>query len=138
MKNIDYLELFYKKHNLSGKISVRYSSRIVMDDYMEDVTLENGEVIGINDIIFDIDSDLPDDMFDLWLEARKENGISLPEWIQSDTHYLPKEIDGSSLEGFQKEMTILIDEIKQSMETIFKFDPGDSEEDDEDDESGDD
>lgn len=137
MKNIDYLELFFKKHNLSGRITVKYSSRTAIDDYMSDVTFENGENVSINDIIFDIDSDLPDDIFDKWIEARKENDISLPEWIQTDMHYLPKDMDTSSVEEFQKEVTTIIDDVKQAMDTIFKLDPGDSDEED-DDESEDD
>lgn len=134
MKNIDYLELFYKKHNLSGRVSVRYSSNVVMDDYMMDATFENGETININDIIFDIDSELPDDLLDLWLEARKENDISLPEWIQTDTHYLPKDITSGSVDEFKKEMTEIFDGVKQAMDHIFKLDPGDSDEDEGEDE----
>ena len=93
MKNITYLESFFRKHNLSGKVKVRYSSPIVVDEFMKEVELENGEVINIHDIIFDIESHFPDDVVEQWLEARKENPMSLMDWIQSDNHYMPKDID---------------------------------------------
>ena len=64
MKNIDYLELFFRKHNLSGKITVNYSSSVAMDEYMTDIIFENGDVININDVIFDIDSEFPPDVFE--------------------------------------------------------------------------
>ena len=36
MTNINYLELFFKKHKLSGKITVKYSSPVTLDDYDEE------------------------------------------------------------------------------------------------------
>lgn len=129
MKNIDYLELFFKKHKLSGKIKVKYSSPIVSDDYMTDITFENGDVINIHDIIFDIESEFPEDVVDIWLEEKRKNNISLVDWIQTDTHYIPKNIDKSSVEEFQKEMTVLVDDVKKSINKIFELeiDEGESE-----------
>lgn len=129
MKNIDYLELFFRKHKLSGKIKVKYSSPVVSDDYMTDITFENGDVINIHDIIFDIESEFPEDVVDIWLEEKRKNNISLVDWIQTDTHYIPKNIDKSSVEEFQKEMTVLVDDVKKSINKIFELeiDEGESE-----------
>ena len=68
------------------------------------------------------------------MEARKENDISLPEWIQTDTHYLPKDITSGSVDEFKKEMTEIFDGVKQAIDHIFKLDPGDSDEDEGEDE----
>ena len=134
MKNIDYLELFFRKHKLSGKVTVKYSSPVANDDYMTDIVFENGDVININDVIFDIESDFPDDVFDQWMISRKENDISFMDWMQTDTHYIPKDmIDKSSVEQYQKELTTLVDSVKESINKIFQMEPddGDSEEDNE-------
>ena len=133
MKNIDYLECFFKKHNLSGKVTVRYTSRVVIDDYMSEVEFENGDIIDINDIIFDIDSDLPADVAEQWMASKKENDISLSEWIQTNTHYLPKSLmDRSSIENYQKEMEDLFDYVKKIIDSVFNRldDNGDSESED--------
>ena len=133
MKNIDYLECFFKKHNLSGKVTVRYTSRVVIDDYMSEVEFENGDIIDINDIIFDIDSDLPADVAEQWMASKKENDISLSEWIQTNTHYLPKSLmDRSSIENYQKEMEDLFDDVKKIIDSVFNRldDNGDSESED--------
>lgn len=126
MGNIEYLELFFRKHGLSGKLTVHYSSPVRVDEFLDYVTLEDGETIYMSDIIFDIESGLPEDMLDMWLEARKENGLSFPEWLQTDTHYVPKNMDKSSVEEYQREMEGLFDQVKNSIDTILKFQPDDS------------
>ena len=132
MKNIEYLETFFRKHNLSGKIKVKYSSPVPSDDYMSDIVFENGDVISINDVIFDIDSEFPNDVYEQWIENKRKNDISLVEWIQTNTHYMPKELlDRSSVEEYQKEMTTLIEDVKENINKIFRTDTdeGDSDED---------
>jgi len=133
MSNLEYLEEFFKKHNLSGKIKVRYSSTIQMDEYMTDIIFENGDVININDIIFDIESELPEDIIWSWLISKKEKDIGLSDWMQTDTHYIPKDMDTSSVKDFQNEMATLVDDVKKSINTIFELeiDEGDSESEDE-------
>lgn len=131
MKNIDYLELFFRKHNLSGKITVNYSSSVVMDEYMTDIIFENGDVININDVIFDIDSEFPPDVFEQWIKVKREEDISFLEWIQTNTHYIPKDIDTSSIEEYQKTLTSLMEEVKQNINKVFQFDDGGSEDENE-------
>ena len=134
MKNIDYLECFFKKHSLSGKITVRYTSRTANDDYMSEIEFEDGDIISINDIIFDIDSELPNDVYEQWMVSRKENDVSLPEWIRTNTHYMPKSLlDRSSVENYQREMEGVFDEVKKTITSIFHplIDEGDSESEDE-------
>ena len=129
MKNIEYLTQFFRKHKLSGRVKVYYSSPTQIDEFLDNVTLDNGENLNISDIIFDIESELPEDMLELWLDARKENDLSFPEWLQTNTHYVPKEMDRSSVEEYRKEMEGLFDQVKTSIDTILKFQPEDSDDD---------
>jgi len=132
MKNIEYLEEFFRKHKLSGKINVKYTSSMPIDEYMSDIIFENGDVISINDVIFDIDSEFPNDVYEQWIAFKRNNDISLVEWIQTDTHYIPKELlDRSSIEEYQKEMTTIVEDVKESINKIFRTDTdeGDSDED---------
>ena len=76
MKNIDYLEQFFRKHKLSGKVTVKFTSPAAYDEYMSDIVFDNGDIISINDIIFDIESEFPNSVVDQWLVAKKENNIS--------------------------------------------------------------
>ena len=141
MKNIEYLEHFFRKHNLSGKIKVKYNYPVEDDEYMTDITFENGDVINIHDVIFDIESELPEDLFEKWMEVKKEKDISFSDWMQTDIHYVPKDMDTSSVEEYQKEMTEIMEKIKNGIDTMFQMgenlDIGDSDLDDEDDEGED-
>lgn len=136
MSNIEYIEEFFRKHHLSGKIKIRYSSSLKTDDYISDIVFENGDEININDIIFDIESDFPEDIIELWLTDKRKSDISLMDWIRQDIKYISKNLDLSSVEDYQREMTDIIEDVKKSINSIFEFeiDDGDS---DLDDESGD-
>lgn len=131
MKNIDYLEQFFKKHNLSGKIKVRYSSDTQVDDYMTDITFTNGDTININDIIFDIDSEFPNTIVNQWLKAKKEKDISLIDWIQTNQYNMFEGIDNSSVDEYQKEMTGIFDDVKKSIQSVFELEPDEGESEDE-------
>ncbi len=129
MKNIDYLELFFRKHKLSGKIKVKFSSPIASDDTMTDITFENGDVANINDIIFDIESQFPEDLFNKWMEVKRQTNISFTDWMKTDIHYIPSDIDTSSVTEFQQEMTEIIDNVKNSINSIFELEPDDGDSD---------
>lgn len=139
MTNLNYLETFFKKHHLDGKVTIRYTSPIPGDEYMSDIIFENGDTININDVILDIESDFPEDMVELWMKEKKTNDISFFDWLQKDTHYVPKDMDTSSVNEFQKEMTTLIDDVKKNIDTVFNLgkDIGDSDLDMENDEGED-
>ena len=134
MKNIDYLTEFFKKHNLTGKVRIKYSSSIILDEYISDIIFENGDVVNINDIRFDIDSDFPNDIFDQWIIIRRKEDISLLDWLKNNTHYFPKNIDNSSVEEYKKELESVVDEIKENINKLFQMETDDG---DSDDESGD-
>ena len=122
MKNIEYLEAYFRKHKLSGKIKVKFSSPFATDDTMSDIVFENGDVITINDVIFDIESDFPEDVVTQWMEEKRKNDISLVDWIQSNTHYMPKDIDRTSVIEYQNELTSIVNDIKKNINSIFQLD----------------
>ena len=137
MKNIDYLELFFKKHNLSGKVKVRFSSPTAADDCMSEIELENGDIININDIVFDIESEFHNDIAERWLVDKKTNDISLVEWVQQNTNYVPNDIDTSTVKEYQNEVEELFNDVKNTINTVFEFVPDDEGDSDADEESGD-
>ena len=113
---------------MSGKVTVKYDSPGAIDDYMTDIVFENGDVININDIIFDIDSDFPEDVVEQWLESKRQNDISLIDWIQTNVNYFPKDIDTSSVRNYQIELEGIVNEMKKSINKVFELevDDGDS------------
>ena len=131
MKNIEYLEHFFRKHNLSGKIKVKYSYPTNEDDYMTDITFTNGDVININDIIFDIDSDFPNSVFDQWIVAKRKTDMSLMDWMLTNKYDIFKDIDISSVQEYQNEMTEIVDNVKKSISSVFELEPDDGDSEDE-------
>lgn len=122
MKNLDYLETFFKKHNLSGKVTVKFTSPIALDEYMSDIIFENGDKISINDVIFDVESELPDYIFHKWMDEKKQTDIALIDWMKTSTIGLPKDIDISSVTQYQNELTELFEDVKENINALFQED----------------
>jgi hypothetical protein len=132
MTNLQYLEQFFKKHGLKGKLKVKYTNGQNDDDYMSDLIFESGDTMNIHDVIFDIESDLSPDVVGQWLKYKKENNedISLMDWISTDNHYVPEGIDYSSMDEYRIEIETMMNGIKDGIEQLFTLkDDGDSDED---------
>ena len=132
MTNLQYLEQFFKKHNLKGKLKVKYTNGQNDDDYMSDLIFESGDTMNIHDVIFDIESDLSPDVVGQWLKYKKESNedISLMDWISTDNHYVPAGIDYSSMDEYRIEIETMMNGIKDGIEQLFSLkDDGDSDED---------
>lgn len=125
MKNIEYLEQFFRKHDLKGKIKVKYD-KSGQDDYMTDIIFENGDVMNINDVIFDIESDLEPDVVKQWLKSKKDNDVSLMEWIQTDNHYMP-EFDNTAMKEYQREIELMWNDAKEKIDRMFELQDDDDE-----------
>lgn len=121
MKNIDYLEEFFRKHNLSGQILVNYDDPYETDLFMSTITFENGDVISINDVRFDIDSQLEPDVVDQWLKQKRIKDISLMNWIASPNNYVPTDVDYSSVEEYKEKMTKLADDVNEHINKVFEL-----------------
>ena len=86
---------------------------------MSDITLEDGTVININDVIFDIESEFPNDVAEKWMKE-KEDDVSLVEWIQSNPKtYMSVDFDRSSVIEYQRELELLVDGIKEKIQNMF-------------------
>ena len=92
---------------------------------MSDIVFDNGDIISINDIIFDIESEFPNSVVDQWLIAKKEKDISLMEWFQSNKYDMFANIDKSSIIDYQNEMNSVFDEVKNNINKIFEMEPDD-------------
>ena len=112
-------------------MKVKYDTPIAVDDYMSDIIFENGDIINIGDIIFDIDSDFPEDIAHQWMEPKKKNNISFIDWIQENPNYFPKDMDTSSVRSYQIELENIVNDMKTQITKMFELeeDDGDSDED---------
>lgn len=119
MKNIEYLKCFFKKHSLNGRVKVKYD-KPCQDEYMTDIEFENGDIVNINDVIFDIESELEPDVAMQWLTSKKKNDISLKDWIKSDNHYMP-DVDNSAMKEYKKEIEDIWNNAKEKINTILEL-----------------
>ena len=142
MTNVEYIFKFANKHNFpKTNCEVMFNSvggcgeLHSNDDNIISVKFDKSLVaneIKIEDIRFDIDSDFPEDVFDIWQSDMPE--ISFKEWIAMG-RYIPtlvKNVD------FFDELEKLTKEVEMKMESIFssiEMDDGDSDYYDEDEDS---
>lgn len=91
----NYRKKFIKKHNLTEEECDKYND---------------------NDIMFDIDIELPEDAFEQWNEYKQKNGyISFSNWTAVDNHYKPKGVVNDNMDYFKNEMEM----IYKNIENIF-------------------
>ena len=145
MTNVEYIFEFANKHNFP-KTECEVVFNAVDDGSGRDIYTTDDDIkavrfdkslveneIKIEDIRFDIDTNLPEDVFNSWQNDNPE--MSFKGWIAMG-RYVPiveKNAD------FFNELDMLTKEIQMKLETIFPTyeDDGDSDYDDEDDESSD-
>ena len=143
MTNIEYIFEFANKHNFpKSDCEIMFNSIggntdvFAADDEIISVKFDKSLVeneIKIDDIRFDIDSLLDDDIFFAW---QKDNpNISLKNWIKMG-RYVPTDIKNIEL---LDEIDMLTRDIQMKLESIFGgLDDGDSDYDDDDDDDDDD
>ena len=145
MTNVEYIFEFANKHNFP-KTECEVVFNAVDDGSGRDIYTTDDDIkavrfdkslveneIKIEDIRFDIDTNLPEDVFNSWQNDNPE--MSFRGWIAMG-RYVP--IVAKNAEFFD-ELDMLTKEIQMKLETIFPTyeDDGDSDYDDEDDESSD-
>ena len=104
LSNKDYLRDFIRKHRFSYKITIQCYKSITYDSIQTVVfdkkDIPSGLKVNMDDIRYDIDSDLPADVFLRWLEYRDNNPdskVSFIYWMtKMDNAYEPMGIDKSS------------------------------------------
>lgn len=132
MTNLEYIFKFAAKHNFpKSECEVMFNA--VDDGSGNDIYTTDDDIISvkfdkslveneikIEDIRFDIDSNFPDDVFDMW---QKDNSkISFKNWIALG-RYIPTIVKNAS---FLYELDTLTKEIGMKLESLF----GDIEKDD--------
>ena len=133
MTNVEYIFKFANKHNFpKTNCEVMFNSvggcgeLHSNDDNIISVKFDKSLVaneIKIEDIRFDIDSDFPEDVFNIWQSDMPE--ISFKEWI-SMGRYVPTIVQNVD---FFDELERLTKEVEMKMESIFssiEMDDGDS------------
>jgi hypothetical protein len=118
--NIEYIKEFIKKHNYSPKITIQVVGE-QLDENIVSVKFNKKDVkldrtFKIDEIRYDIDTDLPDDVFFRYLEylEKNEDDVDYIYWMTKMSNgYEPMDIDFSSRDQ-------LLDEINQSLAYIKK------------------
>jgi hypothetical protein len=147
MTNVEYIFEFANKHNFP-KSECEVIFNAIDDGSGNDIYTTDGDIIAVKfdkslveneikmeDIRFDIDSDFPEDVFDIWQKDMPD--VSFKTWI-SMGRYVPTIIKNAE---FFDELEMLTKEIQMKMESLFSnIEEGDDDsdfyyEDDDDDDS---
>jgi hypothetical protein len=137
MTNLEYIFLFAEKHNFpKTNCEVFYkttkgNSILANDDDIISIKFDQSLVeneIRMEDIRFDIDSNFPEDVFEIW--QKDDPSISFKTWI-SMGRYVPTIIQNAE---YFDELESLTKEIQMKLESIFSAieEDGDSDYDEED------
>jgi hypothetical protein len=135
MTNVEYIFIFANKHNFP-KTECEVVFNAVDDGSGNDIHTTDDDIIAVRfdkslveneikmeDIRFDIDSDFPEDVFDIWQKDMPD--VSFRTWI-SMGRYVPTIIKNTE---FFDELEMLTKEIQMKMESMFsniEVDNGDS------------
>lgn len=119
--NLDYLKEFVKKHHYDEKIHVQFNG-VANCDNIKTVIFDKKNIpserkIDIDDIKYDVDSSLPEDVFYRYLEYldKSKSDVSYIYWMtKMDNHYEPMGIDNSESEKIRKIIYNKIEEIRKS------------------------
>ena len=141
MTNVEYIFLFAEKHNFP-KMDCEVVFNAVDDGSGNDIYTTDDDIISvkfdksvveneikIEDIRFDIDSEFPEDVFDMW--QKDDPSVSFRTWI-SLGRYVPTIIQNAE---YFDELEALTKEIQMKLESVFSTiedDDGSSDYDEED------
>ena len=118
--NLDYIKDFISKHNYNEQIKVQCFKSVGIDSIkyviFDKKDIPSGMRVDIEDIKYDIDTSLPEDVFYRWLEyldKNKDNKVSYIYWMtKMDNKYEPIGIDKTESENFRKIIYDKLNEIK--------------------------
>lgn len=140
MTNLEYIFLFAEKHNFP-RMECEVVFNAVDDGSGNDIYTTDDDIVSvkfdksvveneikIEDIRFDIDSEFPEDVFDIW--QKDDPNISFKTWI-SMGRYIPTVIRNAE---YFDELEALTKEIQMKLESVFSAieEDGDSDYDEED------
>lgn len=118
--NYEYISEFVQKHNYNKHVQIQcygqFDTSSIKYVIFDRNDVPNNKKISIEDIQYDIISDLPKDAFYRWLEYLENGGkdISYIQWVTSkDILYQPMGIDKTDLDKFKNEVYQKIEDIKK-------------------------
>lgn len=119
--NFDYIKEFVEKHHYDGSSLVVTCLGKACHDNIKAVRFSGKDIfpsrnISIDDIHYDIDSSLPEDVFYRYLEYlnKTESEMTYIDWMTKiDNRYEPMGIDKSESEKLKKEIFDKLDEMKR-------------------------
>ena len=127
MTNVEYIFLFAEKHNFP-KTECEVVFNAVDDGSGKDIHTTDDDIVAVRfdkslisneikmeDIRFDIDSDFPEDVFDMWQKDEPE--MTFKGWIAMG-RYIPTIIKNAE---FLNEIDTLTKEIEMKLESIFSI-----------------
>lgn len=119
--NYDYIKEFIVKHNYSNKVKVQCFKQMEVDNIkhviFDEIDIPSGRKVNMEDIKYDIDSSLPEDVFYRWLEyvdKINDEAITYIYWMtKMDNRYEPIGIDKSESEKMRHMIYDKLDEMKK-------------------------
>lgn len=117
MENLEYLRKFFEKHGFSGTIRLLFPGDDHDEQSITRIEFPGGLEIGMNDIIYDIESGLPDGMMKEWMKDKE--GVGFAEWSRIHSFFVPENIDMSSVCGYRKDMERIVGEMRDAVGKAF-------------------
>lgn len=119
--NFEYIKEFVEKHNYDKHVHVQCFKTVDLDSVktvvFNEVDIPSKKPINLDDIKYDIDSDLPEDVFYRWLEycdKHKDSDVTYIYWMtKMDNHYEPMGIDKSESEKVKNLIYSKLEEMRQ-------------------------
>ena len=119
--NLEYLHEFVKKHNFDSNVQLRFRGT-VHEDNIQSVVFNKKDIktehrVSLNDVKYDVDTNLPADVFLRWIEYLDAGGdASYITWMtKMDNHYTPMNIDNSEGEKMRLMVENTINELKKTL-----------------------
>lgn len=119
LKNTEYIDRFISKHHYDGHVHLQ-CHKTIDEDGIKSVIFSEKDVpgmrkISIDDIKYDIDSDLPEDVFYRYLEYLSgHDEVTYIYWMtEMDNRYFPMGIDTSASESIRREIYESLEDMKK-------------------------
>lgn len=121
LSNLEYLNEFVDRHKFNKKVEIRFNGT-VDENYIQSVKFNKEDIkseyrVSLNDIKYDVDSDLPSDVFLRWIEYLDNGGDkSYIDWMtKMDNQYTPMGIDNSDGEKLREEVENALNTMKRML-----------------------
>lgn len=88
--------------------------------YKHGLTEEECKKYNTQDIIYDVDMDMPVDAFEQWNEYTAKNGyISFAGWTGVDNGYTPRNVHNDGMDDLKNELNSIYKNIERTFDEFF-------------------